>query len=266
MLTVRNWTKWQNAILAKVKSTRKARIERGEAPASHLTAPLSIQSVAIATAFDEDFAAFAAEVGGAAAETYLIRLLQYVANAHAFDGSFSVPREKFGPIVLSRVWHTVGKTTGERVYDALIRAQILVFVAQPVAQHVDPHDAPPVDPPVAHSPAVTGPSPPCPAPPGLSTNGGGSSPPASTNGHALTAADAAVLKLLVAKGTCEPRNHTFPAEHRDTAAALKAAMRQGGTPDGALAFIDAVTPAFVKEVLDMRRTFAMAENGRKPHA
>jgi hypothetical protein len=147
-LRIRSWERHQSAVLKKARWTRESRVKAGTADASTLKNPLSIQSVSVACVFDDDFRRFAEIVGGRHAETYLIRVLQYVASGHALDGIVPVSRDKFGTLVLSRQWDIVPPATGAKVYDALLAARLAVPLVDP---QDDPQDDPLEDPSRARS-------------------------------------------------------------------------------------------------------------------
>lgn len=122
MIQFRSWQKHNSRALKDVDSKRTKR-------GVDLDAPLSMQRILLVTHLDEDFAAFAAAVGGAVAETYFIRAMQYAAEHDGRRGCIRVERALFGPIVLSKKWHVVSRATGEKVYDALLASRICVRIA-----------------------------------------------------------------------------------------------------------------------------------------
>lgn len=123
-ILLRSWRKCQASVVNKVEWQRKKRVEDGSAAPDSLRNPLSINSISIASVLDDDFAKFAEMVGGKYAETYLVRVLQYVANGHALTGEINVSPSKFGTLVLSREWDIVSPGRGRKVYEALIESGI----------------------------------------------------------------------------------------------------------------------------------------------
>lgn len=118
MLSIRNWEKWQGRGVADVRRKREQRGTTSERP-------YAMGYVFVASSLDaEHFGTFAELVGGAVAESYLIRVLQYVALHAALAGEVRVRRERFGPIVLSRAWDIVSIEAGAAVYDALVASRI----------------------------------------------------------------------------------------------------------------------------------------------
>lgn len=124
MIRFRRWREHNRRALKDVADKR----EKRGIPAS---APLAMQKVIVATHLDAQFADFADRVGGAVAETYFLRAMQYAAEHDGHDGSIRVSRERFGPTVLGRPWQMVSKETGKKVYDALLRSTICVPIDGP---------------------------------------------------------------------------------------------------------------------------------------
>lgn len=123
-IRLRSWRKCQASVVNKVEWQRKKRVEDGSASPDSLRNPLSINSISINSVLDDNFAKFAEMVGGKHAETYLVRVLQYVANGHALTGEINVSPGKFGTLVLSREWDIVSPARGRKVYKALIESGI----------------------------------------------------------------------------------------------------------------------------------------------
>lgn len=115
----RRWYEHNRRALKDIEAKRK---QRGIPQ----NAPLSLMRVIVATQLDTQFATFAAAVGGRFAETMLVRSLQYAAMTAPQRGEIAVTRDNFAAIVLSRPWDLVGRTTGERVYDALLASTICI--------------------------------------------------------------------------------------------------------------------------------------------
>lgn len=285
-IRLRSWAKWQAAMLAKVRSTRKARVARGESPPESMTAPLSMQSVMIAAVFDDEhFGAFAERVGGACAETYFLRVCQFVANGHGLTGECPIKRERFAAIVLSRAWHIVPRKTGELVYDALLSSGI----AQPITDTTGSASCGETcgatgGPtggascgtlarayPALPCPSLPVPTPPCPAVPvpDAPASGGASAslPPQGERndrgppGSALSADDLGVFEALWR------RRERMRADDASACERLTEGLR-AKTPDADAirAFVDRMTPSFVEDVTKVRRAFRMAANGRHGRA
>lgn len=106
------WDRWQGAALRDVRDKRAARGTPDDRP-------YAMSFFSVSSAFDDSFSRFAELVGGAGAETYLLRLLQHVALHAALSGEFRIARSAFGPAVLSRPWHVVSASRGRAVLDAL---------------------------------------------------------------------------------------------------------------------------------------------------
>lgn len=129
MLILTKWANWQRPALKEVKTKRK---KRGTDPSR----PYSLPWFAMAGSFDDNggkgsFQTFAELVGGRFAETFWVRILQYVSLHDPFRGTIAVSRSRFGPVVLARAWDAVG-AKGGIVYDALLRSGL--------AEEIEPND------------------------------------------------------------------------------------------------------------------------------
>lgn len=282
MIQIENWEKWQGTGL---RDVRRMREKRGSADR-----PYAMGYVCIAVALDGDFKAFArALLNRDAAESMFIRVLQYVATHDAMNGTLDVDREAFGPIVLTREWSFVSPEDGARVYDALIASGIASLASsskehptrseprpEPSSERVPNSVQNPVpdlsrtpglsspllsDPPSAHARV------PAPAREGAANDGGGDSaspPPAAATAAATTAdeplspEDEAVATKIIAK----LRASDLPSDQATGEKALLALRSPERSGDEARRFIDRFTVRFLDEVQKVRRTFAMARNGR----
>lgn len=119
MIFIRNWEQWQGRWLAEVRRLRKSRKTDPEAP-------YSLPAVRIASNLNPRFSKFAVKVGGAGAEAYFLRSLQYAGIHRAFSGGIDVDRELFGALVLSRPWDHVDAQEGGRIFDLLIDSGLCV--------------------------------------------------------------------------------------------------------------------------------------------
>lgn len=110
------WREWQAAPLTKIKAKRREnRVNE--------SAPYAMPKVFVASSLDSRFRDFA-RVVGANAEAYFVRTLQYVALHDPFGGTLAVPRNAFGPVVLTREWDVVPRQRGCLVYDSLLSVGI----------------------------------------------------------------------------------------------------------------------------------------------
>lgn len=138
---IRAWKKWQGAAITKVLSVRRTR----KVP---LDAPYAMVYVSVASSLGGDFVRFAEHLGPGA-ESYFVRTLQYAALNGALCGEVRVPREAFGPVVLTRSWDIVSAELGARVYDAFLASGLGDAVLPhgvplgigPTVEPVSPHDA-----------------------------------------------------------------------------------------------------------------------------
>lgn len=119
MLMIRSWRKHNRRIL---KDVTRNRVKRKIA----IDAPLSLERIILSTRLDSHFAVFAETVGGRCAESFFVRTLQYAAEHDGRHGRIEVPRERFGPAVLTTAWDVVSRKDGERCYDALLASGICV--------------------------------------------------------------------------------------------------------------------------------------------
>lgn len=124
-LRISGWKKWQGPAVYDIKRKRDKNSKR----------PLRLSFVAVAAEFHDDveatpdqgsFEQYAAALGaGANAEGWWVRVLQYLALRDPLEGVIrGVPREKFGPVVLSRPWDLVSQAKGAKVYDALLSSRL----------------------------------------------------------------------------------------------------------------------------------------------
>lgn len=118
--------RWNGSVLKAVVKMRTERILEDQAPAESLLAPLAIQTISLSTCFDEHFAAFTEAVGGRGSVDYLVRTLQFVAKGHALTATCPIPREKFGPLVLTHEHEIVTSARGARIFDAFLASTIAV--------------------------------------------------------------------------------------------------------------------------------------------
>lgn len=185
MLVIRNWQKWQGR---GIDDVRRQRAKRGSKDK-----PYAMGWICVAASLDEHFAAFASVIGGARAETYLVRFLQYVALHDAFGGTCGVPRNVFGPVVLTREWDLVSSKTGATVYDALVSAHVAELSGTRPELVPDVSESRPA-PPVLSCPgeAKRSEAPPSRASPGPANGGGSSASPldGERNGAAKQPPDA----------------------------------------------------------------------------
>lgn len=184
MLVIRNWQKWQGR---GIDDVRRQRAKRGSKDK-----PYAMGWICVAASLDEHFAAFASVVGGARAETYLVRFLQYVALHDAFGGTCGVPRNVFGPVVLTREWDLVSSKTGAVVFDALIIAHVAELSGTRPELVPDVSENRPA-PPVLSCPGEAKPvvAPPSAAGPGQSGTAG-----ATASASPLTASEVAGLRAM----------------------------------------------------------------------
>lgn len=126
MIRFRRWIDHNRRALKDIAAKRRAR-------GISETAPLSLERVIVAVHLDTEFAAFAEAVGGAVAETFFLRALQYAADHDGHSGAIRVDRARFAAVVLSRPWHVVHRSVGERVYDALLASTICVSEDAPLS-------------------------------------------------------------------------------------------------------------------------------------
>jgi hypothetical protein len=131
LLLITRWADWQRPVLKTVVSKR---MKRG----TDMHKPYSLPWFAVSAAFADhggrgSFLRFAELVGGRAAETFWIRVLQYVAATDPFRGSLAVRPETLGRSALARPWDGVSADVGRRVYQALIDSGL--------AEEIEPSDA-----------------------------------------------------------------------------------------------------------------------------
>lgn len=115
---VRQWHKWQTAI---IRTVVKRRID-SDIP---LTEPYAMGKVVVAADLDHHFLTFQALCQHPFADAMWDRVLRYCASKGALSGEILVQREHFGRCVLSTTWSEVDRETGERVYDALVKSQLV---------------------------------------------------------------------------------------------------------------------------------------------
>src|SRR3990167_6036648 len=96
--------------------------------------PSSIEWMKVAATWSQDFVLFACDLQDPCADAYMVRLLQYAATHAADTGRIDIPRQLFGPLVLSVRWAVVSRETGERVWDALHLHGICTSYAPPSAE------------------------------------------------------------------------------------------------------------------------------------
>lgn len=177
MLRIRSWAKWQRGIISTVRKSRETRQKNGQDV--DMDAPLSMQHISIATSWDRDFVdGFGQLVGQRNAETYFLRVLQYVALHDGFTGECPVDREEFGEIVLSRRRDRVSRKEGEKVYDALVASGLAEQVASESRSVT--HSARVQDPTRARVPLLARTCPDSPPPSCLPTGGSASPSPNET--------------------------------------------------------------------------------------
>lgn len=119
MLRIRSWEKWQGRAMKELLAKRRVR-------GQDLGLPVALIYFRMATHLGKEFLHFARLVRGRAAETFLVRVLQYLAERGSREGSVEVSRERWGAVVLSREWDRVTLKVGQRVHDALIESGIAV--------------------------------------------------------------------------------------------------------------------------------------------
>lgn len=260
MIRLPAWTRHQAAIINHVKSSRKTRGMEADTE-------LVMQRFSVASSWDRDFIEkFAPRVGHRSAETFFVRLLQYVATHDGMTGECRVPRDDFGALVLSRVGDTVSRRDGQKAYDALLFSGIAVSIGATVTSvdtDVNTGDAlPSRSDPTRSDPPRSEPS-----------RAGGSSPPASDGDGAagpkpLTPSDRAVFELLFSRTQrgLAPGG-SVKSETAELARRLRATLVTP-TPDldGVRAFVDAFqndSPTIIAEVAQVRRNAAMTRNERE---
>lgn len=117
-LRIRQWHKWQTAI---IRTVVKRRVEKNVP----LEEPYSMGKVVVAADLDHHFLAFQAICQHPFADAMWSRTLRYCASKGALSGEILVQREHFGRCVLSTTWCEVDRETGARVYDALVQSQLV---------------------------------------------------------------------------------------------------------------------------------------------
>ena len=132
---VRRWHDWQRAgikavVKSRVSRAKKAKEEGKDAP--RIDAPYSMSYVCVAAAWDRDLVALSRAGLGTKADTYLLRVLQHVGQQDALRGEMHVPRNLFGPQVLSTVWDPVSARAGGKAYDIFFAARFLVEGPSPL--------------------------------------------------------------------------------------------------------------------------------------
>lgn len=285
MLRFRSWAEHNRRI---VKDVQRKRGERG-VPQDK---PLALERVILSSRLDLDFAAFAEMVGGRCAESFFVRALQYAATHDGVNGTVQVSRAMFGPIALSTPWDLVSSEEGAKVYDALLATGICVpFVRAKVPDTSAPASSDvsadvsadktadvSADSSADKSALVLRPSssvlsdPPYPLSADVSADkkrgepqgGGSASPtrnePAATSPE-LSTEDRAVIRVIV-----EAMRKSGLERERDIARRVSTGLRDRTLrPDVARAFVDEWTPSYLERVQAVRRTFAMARNGRNGH-
>lgn len=123
-LRIVGWDFWQGSAVRRILRDRKPDSKR------RVTLPFLAVASSLSDPPDPDrlarqgsFEAFAALVGGRAAETLWLRVLQYVAEHDPVGGTLQgVDRGRVGDLVLSRAWDRVHPRVGVRTWDALVAA------------------------------------------------------------------------------------------------------------------------------------------------
>lgn len=123
MLRFRTWKAHNSRVISDIESKREAR--KGK-----IDAPISLAKVMVAADLDQQFAAFAREVGPRQAETFFLRALQYAAHHDGREGAIMVEPRVFGTVVLSRPWDVVSPRDGAKCYNALLSSTICVPVCE----------------------------------------------------------------------------------------------------------------------------------------
>lgn len=120
-LRIEAWDRWQGQFL---KGVRSKRVERG----TDARRPYGMTAIAVAASFDDRHAEFARAFRNSEPDAFFLRVLQYVGLHSPFDGCCHVPREAFGPVVLTRSYNVVSVQKGKRVWDALLDSGIARIV------------------------------------------------------------------------------------------------------------------------------------------
>lgn len=121
MIRICDWTKRNTA---RLNHARTVRLDRGLDP----MAPIALDGFTMNTAPSKCFLLFAEAVGLRYAEAFWQRVNEYCASRCAQTGEIRVPRKEFGRAVLSKGLDPIGRSMGEKVYDALVNSGLAALI------------------------------------------------------------------------------------------------------------------------------------------
>ena len=130
VLRINGWEKWQGAAVRRLSGKRVAGTKRSLTMA-YISVATDLRDAPCASS-PGSFERFARAVGGRNAETYWLRILQYVGIHDPEGGGLrGVDRGRVGDLVLGRAWDRVSGPVGARVWDSLISSGLASFSGLP---------------------------------------------------------------------------------------------------------------------------------------
>lgn len=124
---VSGWWGWQGSAVKAIVDKRDDRAVQAGRPLS--TAPVTLNRISITTVWDERFDEFVNALPTRLkpwADALVLRVLQYVGHHGARDGTLVCTRKRFGIVLNSHTFHSLGARASGSVFDALLSSQILV--------------------------------------------------------------------------------------------------------------------------------------------
>jgi hypothetical protein len=123
---VRSWIAYQGPSIRGTLANRLSLQKQGRKTLDLLD-PYTMKYVSVATHFDDDFMRFAKRLPPRlSADAMLVRVLQFTAERSSQFGHVLVPKERWGPVVLSADWQDISRGDGILVHNAMIEARIIV--------------------------------------------------------------------------------------------------------------------------------------------